>query len=337
MVKITTKDIARLAGVSTATVSFALNGKPGVSDDTRKRILEIVAQTNYKPVSEKTYSNGTKIALLFRNNIPTLDQLFYTELNSIFIQSCEKLPYYFLVASIFYEGNKLVFSDMLRCTDLDAIVAYGDINGDILPEVNRLNVPILVLDSSRKEDNLLAVRVDYAAAAYTATRHLIDLGHRDIAYIGNDSLSDFNYLTFSGFQKATTEEGITLGMNRIQISVHDEASLINCIEHALSGPQPPTALFCATDFYAIHAIRYLHTRGMHVPNDVSVVGIDDISVSRFIIPSLTTVRIDREAMGLLGVELLKKVISKEKCSSVTLPHCDLVVRESTAPPRSFDR
>jgi DNA-binding LacI/PurR family transcriptional regulator len=140
---------------------------------------------------------------------------------------------------------------------------------------------------------------------------------------------------FNGFQKATTEEDITLGMNRIQISVHDEDSLIDCIEHALSGPQPPTALFCATDYYAIHAIRYLHTRGMRVPDDVSIVGIDDISISRFIIPSLTTVRIDREAMGLLGVELLQKIISMEECSSATLPHCDLIVRESTAPPKSF--
>jgi DNA-binding LacI/PurR family transcriptional regulator len=75
---------------------------------------------------------------------------------------------------------------------------------------------------------------------------------------------------------------------------------------------------------------------MHVPNDVSVVGIDDISVSRFIIPSLTTVRIDRESMGVLGVELLQKIINMEECSSITLPHCDLVVRESTAPPRSSD-
>jgi LacI family transcriptional regulator len=333
--KITIRDIAKLANVSPAAVSFALNGKPGISDQTRKRILDIVAQTNYKSSSDKFSSCSANIALLFRNNIPPLDRLFYSELNSNFIQACEKLPYNFLVASTFFEDNKSAFSDCLRSADLDAIVAYGDISRDILPELNSLNIPILVLDSSRKEDNMLAVRVDYAAAAYTATQHLLDLGHKDIAYIGNDSLQDFNYLTFSGFQKATTEKGITLGMNRIQISVHDEESLIGCIEQALSGSKPPTALFCATDVYAIHAIRYLHTRGMHVPNDISVVGVDDISVSRFIIPSLTTVSIDREAMAQLGVELLQKIVNMEECSSVTLPRCDLVVRESTAPLKTF--
>ena len=335
--KITTRDIAKLAGVSPAAVSFALNGKPGISDETRKRILDIAAQTNYKLSSEKFSSYSTNIALLFKNNIPTLDQLFYSELNSNFTQACEKLPYNFLVASTYYENNKLVFSDVLRSANIGAIVAYGDISRDILPELSSLDIPILVLDSSRKEDNLLAVRVDYAAAAYTATRHLIDLGHTDIAYIGNDSLHDFNYLTFSGFQKATMEEGITLGMNRIQISVHDDDSLTGCIEQALSGPKPPTALFCATDVYAIHAIRYLHMRGLRVPHDVSVVGVDDFSVSQFIIPSLTTVRIDRKEMVLLGVELLQKIINMEECGSVTLPHCDLVVRESTAPPKTFGR
>jgi LacI family transcriptional regulator len=332
MGKITTKDIAKLAGVSPAAVSFALNGKPGISAETRKRILEIAAQHNYKP---ETGSGSVNIALVFRHNIPTLDQLFYNDLNAGFIQACSKLPYHFIVASTYYDGNKLVFSDVLRSPNLNAIVSYGDISTDILSDIINLNVPVLVLDSSRN-NNLLAVQVDYAAAAYTATQYLIELGHRDIAFIGNDSLHDFNFLVFSGFQKATTEHGITLGVNRIQLSVHDETSLIDCIEHALVGPKPPTALFCATDFYAIHAIRYLHNRGIHVPNDISVVGIDDISVSQYTIPSLTTVKIDREAIAHLGAELLQKIINGEDCHSVTLPQCNLIVRESSGPPKKFD-
>lgn len=336
MTKITLRDVAKLAGVSTAAVSFALNGKPGISEYTRKHILDVVEKSGYHFSSSAASTNArANIAILFRNDIPTLDRLFYTELNACVLQACEKLQYNFIFVSTYYENNKLVFSDILRSPNLDVIITYGDVSSDILPELKSLNIPMLVLDSSRKEEDQIAVHVDYAGAAYTAINHLIELGHKDIAYIGNDKLHDFDYQTFSGFQHATSEKGLTLSMNRIQINVYDEESLYSCIDHALEGQRPPTALFCATDFYAIHAIRYLHTKGMHVPNDISVISIDDIAVSKFIIPSLTTVRIDNEAMGLIGFELLQKLINNEECLSVNLPHCDLIVRESTAPPKKF--
>jgi len=94
----------------------------------------------------------------------------------------------------------------------------------------------------------------------------------------------------------------------------------------------PTAFFCATDLYAVHTMQHLHQRGIRVPQDVSVVGIDDTIISRFTIPALTTVRIDREELGRRGFEVLSAMIAGEKRESVTLPSSDLVVRESTAAP-----
>ncbi len=334
MATITIKDIARLANVSTASVSFAINNRPGISEKTRKRIFKVIEETGYLyPLSKTSNRSRSNIAILFQNNLSVLDRQFYSELNTSITQQCERLPYNFIIASTYYKENKLIFSDILRSPDLDVIITYGDVSKEILPELKSLKIPMLILDCSREEVKKNAVHVDYAHAAYIATQHLIELGHRDIAYIGNEKLNEFDVLTFSGFQKATTAHNITLSMNRIQISVQDEKSLYKCIDHALSGAQPPTALFCTTDSYAIHAIKYLHSKGINVPGDISVVGIDDINVSQFLIPALTTVRISKDSIGELGISLLKKILNGEECESITLPDCNLIERESTAPPR----
>jgi DNA-binding LacI/PurR family transcriptional regulator len=333
--KVTTIDIARLAGVSPSAVSLALNGKPGISDKTRTHIRNIVKQTGYlHHAPGKLNSSTANIALLFRNEFPLQDRLFYTELNTSVMEACEGLSYNLLIASTFYKDNKLTFSDFLRSDMLDGILSYGDIDHSVQSELTALNIPIIVLDSSRRSNELcFSVQVDYEHAAYTATKHLLDLGHEDIAFIGNNKQHDFNLLVFEGFRRATLNANIALGANRIQLNVYDEESLGSCIDEALSGPQLPTALFCATDFYAMRALRKLYHKGIRVPEDISVIGIDDVLSSKYLIPSLTTMAVNRQEMGRLGIDLLQKAINGEPCKSIVLPRCELIVRESTAPPR----
>lgn len=335
MEKITTLDIARLAGVSPSAVSIALNGKPGISEKTRARILNIVRQTGYlHHAPGRLNSASANIAVLFRNEFPLQDRLFYTELNTSVMEACESLSYNLLLASTFYRGAELTFSDALHSDMLDGILSYGDIDRVVLSELKTLNIPIIVLDSSRRSgDPCLSVQVDYEHAAYIATKHLIDLGHRDIAFIGNNKQHDFNLLVFEGFQRATMEASIALSTNRIQLNVYDEESLGLCIDEALSGAHLPTAIFCATDFYAMRALRRLYHKGIRVPDDISVIGIDDVISSKYLIPALTTMAVDRQEMGRLGIELLQKAINGERCQSVVLPRCKLIVRESTAAPR----
>lgn len=336
MEKIKTIDIARMAGVSPSAVSIALNGKPGISEKTRARILSIVKQTGYlHHAPGRLNSSSANIAVLFRNEYPLQDRLFYTELNTSVMEACESLSYNLLITSTFFKGKDLAFSDVLRSDMLDGILSFGDIDRAVYAELKSLNIPIIVLDSSRRTGDLcLSVQVDYENAAYTATKHLLDLGHRDIAFIGNNKQHDFNLLVFEGFRRATAEATIALGTNRIQLNVYDEDSLGSCIDEALSGPQLPTAVFCATDFYAMRALRKIYHKGIRVPDDISVIGIDDVLSSKYLIPALTTMAVDRQEMGRLGIELLQKAIKGEPCQSVVLPQCKLIVRESTAPPRA---
>lgn len=335
MKKPTTREIAKKAGVSPAAVSFALNGKKGISEETRQTILEIARSMDYNPQGAKSRENSGEnmphnIAVLFRADLNFIDQLFYNELNISIMQACEGSPYNLIFTST---RNSPTLPEVISQKNVEGIMIYGDVDQSIIDEIVALEIPFVVLDSSRRNDGQLAVRIEYDAASYLATRHLIELGHRDIAFIGNDNMHDFNVLTFSGFQRAAAESAIALSMNRIQISVYGEASLYASIDNALSGPDMPTALFCATDFYAIHAIRYLYTKGVRVPEDISVVGIDDLVLSRFTIPALTTVRIDRDLIGKYGFELLVRKIRGEACESIRLPIGELIIRESTAIPR----
>ena len=333
MRKMTTREIARMAGVSPAAVSFALNGKKGISEETRKQILAIAREANYQPAGTGPRAEKQmNFAVVFRNYLPALDKLFYTELNNSVMQVCDDPSINLIMTSVQIENGEVTLPNALYTDNLDGIIVYGDLDRRIDQALNRLSVPTVVLDSSRRGLKN-AVYVDYANAAYVATRYLIDLGHTDIAYLGNDRMHDFNLQTFGGFQRATTESGLQLSTDRIQLNVYDETSLTKCIDNVFRGAAKPTALFCAADCYAIHAIRHIHSLGMRVPEDVSIVGIDDIVISPYTIPSLTTIRVDRDRISELGLTLLKKQIAGEPCESVTLPLDELIVRESTAAPR----
>lgn len=335
MTKYTINDIARLAGVSPAAVSIAINGKKGISEKTRSQILKIVEVTNYypNPNSKRLLSKRTNnITIMMRKDLPAIDQLFYTELNASILNVCCDLPCNLIFTSVKKaENNTVVLPEVIRARDTDGVIVYGNVEKIILDEIQKFNIPIVVLDNCMIYNEYLSVSVDYYKAAYTATKHLIDLGHRDISYIGCSDLQNFNLVTFNGFQNAIAEKDLALQANRIQFNVFDEDSLRACVSNSLAGASHPTALFCVTDLYAIYAISYLRKIGIRVPEDISVIGIDDIILSKFYVPALTTVKVDKEKMGRLGFELLQKKIHNEPCESIVLPSCDLVIRESTAP------
>lgn len=334
MEKITIANIAKMAGVSTTAVSFALNGKPGVSDNTRKRILDAAHRTGYfRTVPGRLGKYNTTIAVLIRNHFPVYDQLLYTEINSSVLRACDNQSINLMLISTYFKGNELVLSNNIHTGIFDGILVYGDVEPIIFAQLRKLNVPLVVLDSSRCTDDkcdYLAVHVDYEDAAYTITRHLIELGHTDIALIGNDKIRDFNLMVFKGFQRATMESNIQLKTNRIQLNVYDANSHIQCMQALLHDHNPPTAIVCASDFYAMRTMRRLHHKGLRVPQDISVVAIDDLITSRHLVPSLTTMHVDCDRIGQIGIDLMQRVINGESCDPVIMPKCKLIIRESAA-------
>ena len=331
--KVTYRDIALAAGVSVTAVSFALTGKDGVNDATRATIFETAQRLGYTlPSPARKVLN---IALLFRSELHEFDQLFYSEMNTFLIDAGRSLPCNLIMTTAFYDEDEVRFSDILYTGKIDGLLVFGDPDVNILGAIIGLKIPFVILDSSRRydsSDSCLAVCVDYEEAAYQAACYLIDRGHTDIAYIGNNSKSiqDFTLLTFRGFQKATEKHGIALNTNRIQLDISDEISLRRAVDRAIEGNGRPTALFCCADYYAIFAIRYLHSRNLRVPEDISVISIDDIHLSRFLSPALTTVRINQEEIVRRGIALLMDRIRGNDVQSITIRDFEIAARESVA-------
>lgn len=335
MAKVTNKDIARMAGVSPAAVSIAVNGKPGISDETRARILAVAREQHYLPgaAALRVLRERTGfIAALFRTDAQLEDQIFYSEMGTHAMVACRERGFT-LVSTYITDSDGVI--ELPRCIDggaVDGVLVFGDQAPMVYAELRRAGVPFVVLDSSRPGGDHLSVLVDYRDAAYQATRYLVDLGHRDIAYLNNGTLHDFNTLVLDGFQQAAAEAGIVLYPNRFQIDVEDESSLRRCVDQALRGPTRPTAIFCPVDVYAINVVRYLHTCGIRVPQDISVIGIDDVTMSRYVIPALTTLQVDRRRMIHMGLDLLQRLLAGEDCRDQTLPALRLICRESAGPP-----
>lgn len=334
--KITTREIARLAGVSPAAVSFALNGKEGISPDTRRKILNIARQTGYDPKRNATPHSLPsvrlgRIAVIFHRDIQPMDMLFYTELNTVVMQECTAKGIDMLVTQMQIVDGEPRLPNCLLYREVDGVLVYGDISRSYLERIRALDLPVVELDSSRSYDGQVAVRVNYRQSAYLATKHLIDLGHRDIAYIGNEELHDFNLQVFSGFQDAISTARYRLDLNRVQLNVRDKQTVYNAVDALLSSATRPSAIFCATDLYAIYAMEYLQKKGLKIPEDISIIGIDDIQISAFTTPELTTVQVDREELGRQGFNLLMRCIADDYGQSVVLEPSQLIRRGSTMP------
>lgn len=334
MSKITYREIAKLAGVSLASVSFALKNKPGVSEETRQKILKVAHQHGYfentLPI-QAIMKRPLRIASIFSTAAPTEDQLFYEELNAALLPACNDLDYWLVPTSIAGRSGTVELPQCIRDIEVDAVLIFGDLDPVIYEELDRLGIPFVILDAYQQTP-YPCVRTDYTKVAYMVTRHLIDLGHKDIAFLSNASSHDFNLLTLDGFHRAMGEANLNVPKNWIQINTGDIDAVNQCLDSILSGSQKPTAIFCTVDFYSFKVIQQLHLLGYRIPEDISIVSIDDVVVAKLVSPPLTTVHVDREMIVQTGLEMLTKLLNGQPCESTVLPLPKLIVRNTTAPP-----
>lgn len=332
MNRITNRDIAKLARVSPSAVSVAINGKPGISDETRSRILDIARQYNYctGATSAKVLrERSVYITALFRADTELINQAFYFELSMVAVGVCKKLGYSLVSSYITGNDSVLELPPSIRFGEVDGVLVFGDQNPSLYTELNRIGIPFVVIDSCNNNSQHPSVFVDYCEAAYLATKYLIDLGHRDIAFMCDAAPREFSGQVLSGFQRATMEADISLYSNRFQLNCG--AALRESLEHSLVGPQRPTAIFCFEDLTALRIIRELALMGIKVPEDISVIGIDGINYGKIFTPSLTTMHVDQNKMITHAIEMLVALMNWEPCVSQFLPIPNLTVGESTAP------
>ena len=312
MANLTIKDIARMAGVSTTAVSFVLNNRPGVSEATRQKVQEIIRQTDFIP---NVHTRRLNLGKSFTIHV-VLKQYAYGLYNQFALET---------LSGIFKEGKSLGYSiiftlidEHMQCEQIIESVRSKDCDGIILNQIDdpvllsqlqRENIPFVCVDAHLPRDSSLPmVEVDYYDAAYQATQYLHRHGHTDIGFIGPQNPAEHCANTFRGFTDYLKEAGLSCRGEWGAKFPFSKSATEAAVDAMLEHDKLPTAVLCSCDAVAIDVIRRAKERGIRIPEDISVMGIDDLLVSRYLDPALSTMTFDKELLGAKAMELLYRII-----------------------------
>jgi len=311
MLRVTIREVAKIAGVSPTAVSFAMNGKPGISEQTRGKILQIVKQMGFTPneSSRRLLFNRTgNIAVLMDRDLSLLDQAFYSELNNHILRECEQSRYnvIYCIATV-EEDSVVTLPNVIRSRDVDGIIVMGYLDMRIVRKTLTYGYPVIVVDNYLPEPGVCNVVFDYMQAAISGMEYLISTGHSRIGYIGSDiggTLKYFSQQTFSGYKSVLEQYGLAVSAPWMQMNAKDEQTARMEMDKILNAKTLPSAVLCSGDIYAIGAMRSIKAHGLKIPEDISVIGIDDILLSQYVEPTLTTIRVGRNSLASMALRLL---------------------------------
>jgi len=332
----TIKDICRATGFSTATVSRVLNDSPLVTEPTKKRVQEACQRLDYQPhhAARALKLNRTEMmAVVF----PELDTGFYTDVLRGLDEMASEFNLHLLTA--FTHGprdEQDLITRMVRERRADAMILMNlTLPDSFLEQLQQWGLPIVLIDRPMKDDALVSVGIDNRGGASAMTRHLIDLGHRNIVFIAGptDSYdSEERLITFLNTMQTANLPVPASSIWRGDFTENGGAQLME--EYLGRGTPLPDAIFAANDAMAIGIIRVLRKAGQDVPRDVAIVGFDDMDAARHF--DLTTAHVPMRLLGKEAARQAIKLIEKqEQVDRVILP-TRLVVRGSCQSTRSIE-
>lgn len=332
------KDIAREANVSHSTVSRALRNSPLVNRETTERIQRIAADSGYRIsavarslVTSKTRTIGVVVTTVCDPFIAEVVTGIETMANnhgySVFLANCNADP---------IREAKVVQSFEERRVD-GIVVMASRVGALYMSHLSRMKIPIVLINNYRPGEFVYSVAIDNLAAAREATAYLIGLGHKEIAYIGDRDGFQSDTDRFGGYRQALEHADIPFQPQLVAHGDGKPAAAEEAMEQILRLPAQPTAVFCYNDMSALGALRTLRAHKLRVPEDVSVVGFDDLFFASYAQPPLTTVRQPKEQMGQMATEIVLKLLSGTTCDFNVKVQGELIVRESTARPAGRSR
>lgn len=335
--KITSEDVAREAGVSRTTVSFVLNNTPhtNISEETRQRVLEVARRLGYRPdaAARALARRETRIIglVLCQSHDRVSADAFLPEVIRGLSHSAQSHGFKVLLEPVEDVTRPDAYIALVQERRIDGIVLSGPRSDDAqLPRLIAEGFPLVLLGQ------LQGVRahfadVDNVAGARRAVEHLLDLGHTRIALITNAPL---HYTAsrdrLQGYREALMARGLPVDEHLIRLGDFRSESGYAAMQSLLNLPEPPTAVFAASDVVAFGAVSAIKDRGLRIPDDIALVGFDDVPLARYVDPPLTTIRLPAWELGARAGALLLEIIAhgnSDEPLSVLLP-TELVVRES---------
>ena len=327
--KITIKEIAEMAGVSEASVSYVINGKNKVGEKTKNKILKIMKDNNYAPNKTgrklRTQKNYM-ITVASPLEASPFDNLFYLDITKAVMEKCEEYGYSLSICRFSYESGKIPHEFLGGNTD--GVIFFQSAAPVILSELERQEVPFVITDAYSTDPRYVTVTTDNEYFTETALKYLISKGHTDIAIITSQYLPEYHAQTYNTYKRILSGINRNIPSEWVQSGAWDENSAYECMTRIIDSRHIPEAIFCAGDIFAVGAMKCAIEHGYKIPDDISFMGIDDILISSYINPPLTTIRIDKKEIGYISFDLLFKIMSGETAESVKIKTYELIERKS---------
>lgn len=329
---LTMKDIAEKAGVSIATVSRVLNNTKPVSGELKKKVLDIVKETGYKPnalarslIKQRTGTIGVII--------PDMDNETFADLVKGIELITDKNDYVILVTNTMGEVKKeLEMFNLFEEKRLDGIIFSGvSLTDQHIEFFEKYKIPTVVVGQSFNKLDFPSVTIDNFQAAFDITEYLINLGHKNIGMIhGPEYDIQAGKERLLGYKTALRENKYSVNKEFITQGNFTISSGYKAMAEIWSNDLKPTAIFSASDKMAIGALNYCLDHGLKVPTDISIAGFDDMELATAVRPALTTIHQDQVEKGIKTAEILLELIEKEEEGSynMQLPYT-LIERDST--------
>ena len=316
-----------------ATVSRVVNNNPNVKPQTRKKVFEAIERLGYRPnavarglASKKTTTVGVVV--------PDISNPIFSEVARGIEDIANMYHYNIILCNADKKKDKeiRVINTLLEKQVDGLLFMGGTVTDEHMQAFKTSTVPIVLCGTTDEQEQMPSVDIDHEKAAYDAVQHLIDNGHVNIGMICG-TLQDpaYGYARFQGYKKALENAGIPFREEYVRVGNYRYESGFEMTKHFLGLPERPTAIFAATDEMAIGVIHAIQDHGLKVPDDISVISVDNSRMASMVRPQLTSVAQPMYDIGAVSMRLLTKLMNKEtvELSKVTLPH-EIIRRKSVA-------
>ena len=329
---VTIYDVAREAGVSMATVSRVVNQNPNVKPTTRKKVLDAIERLGYRPnavarglASKKTTTVGVVI--------PDISGSFFAEVARGIEDIANMYNYNIILCNSDEQKEKeLRLINTLLEKQVDGLLFMGnEVTEDHKEAFGTASVPIVLTATYDDENRWPSVNIDNKQAAVDATTLLLDEGHRHVALITGPLTHPVNgFPRYQGYREALEAKGVPFDEKYVRVGDYRYQSGMEAMRELLALDEPPTAVFAASDEMAVGVIHAVQDAGKRVPEDISVIGFDNIDIASMVRPLLSTIAQPMYDIGAVSMRLLTKLMNKEEVEDphVILQH-ELVLRQST--------
>ncbi len=305
----TLKDVAQRAGVSPATVSYVLNGKRTISETTRKRVMDAVKELDYVPdlnARGLSMRDSRLIGVVVPQTEPgdrlMFQNSFYSEVLGSIEYYARQEGYHILISAT--DANESYLT-LAKQRSLDGIIVIGMYPSDFYRQMKKTQIPIVLVDSYCNDYYYHNVRIDDAYGSYLATQYLLRCGHRNIAFfVGQMYENGVMKKRLVGYQRALEEFSVEYRKEYVFEGQIDYENGVLLSGKLLAAGLPATAVVAAADILAIGAMKGFYEAGVKIPEDMSIIGFDDLEISQYLTPGLTTVRQQISLKGQKAVELL---------------------------------